>query len=110
MKITTNNMPRELVTFHDIPKKARSDFDYVTDDAQFEYRFIQYKGNWYDTYDTQRLEVDTGTNGQFMGWTVSVEKDSPLSKWHAVISESYFSGVLFRFTGESMVICGGYSS
>lgn len=110
MKITTNNMPRELVTFHDIPKKAQSDFDYVTGDAQFEYRFIQYKGNWHDTYDTQRLEVDTGTNGRFLGHCMMCSPDSVLAKWHAVISESYFSGVLFRFTGESMVICGSYVS
>lgn len=107
MKIKTNNIARELVTFHDMPVKARSDFDYVTDDAPFEYRFIQYKGTWYDTYDTQRIAVDVG---QFMGWTMAVQKDSPLSKWHAVVSETYFSGVLFRFTGDSMVICGGYTS
>ena len=107
MKITTNNIPRELVTFHDIPKKSQPDFDYVTEDAQFEYRFIQYKGSWYDTYDTQCIAVN---HGQFMGWTMAVEEDSPLAKWHAVIGESYFSGVLFRFTGESMVICGSYSS
>lgn len=107
MKIITNSKPRELVTFHDIPKKAQSDFDYVTDDAQCEYRFIQYKGSWYDTYDTQRIGVDIG---QFMGWAMAVEKDSPLSKWHAVISESYFSGVIFRFNGEDMVVCGGYTS
>lgn len=107
MKITTNNIPRELVAFNDLPKKAQSDFDYVTSDAQFEYRFAQYKGNWYDTYDTQSIAVN---NGQYMGCTVAVEKDSQLSKWDAVTSESYFSGVLFRFTGDSLVICGGYAS
>lgn len=106
MKITTNNHPRELISFFDLPENARSDFDYVTDDAQYEFRFVSYKGNFYDTYDTQRISVDCG---QYMGWTMAVEKDSPLSKWNAVISESYFSGVLFRFIDDS-VTCGSYTS
>lgn len=106
MKIITNNIPRQLISFFDLPEKDQNDFDYVTDDARCEYRFTSYKGNYYDTYDTQRISVD---HGQYMGWTMAVEKDSPLSKWDAVISESYFSGVLFKFTDES-VICARYYS
>lgn len=106
MKIITNNIPRQLISFFDLPLKDQEEFDYVTEDARYEYRFTSYKGNYYDTYDTQRIAVN---HGQYMGWTMAVEKDSLLSKWHAVISESYFSGVLFKFTDES-VICGSYQS
>ena len=107
MKIITNNQPRNLVTFHDLTLRDQKDFDYVTDDAQYENRFVNYKGSWYDIYDTQRISVNVG---QFMGWTMAVDKDSPLIKWNAIVSETFFSGVLFRFTDEDQIVCGRYYS
>jgi len=109
MKITTNNIPRQMVSFYDLPLKAQSDFDYIDDGDKYSYRFVAYKGNFYDVYDTQRIAIDNGCNGRF-DFCMLVSPDSILAKWHSVLSESFFSGVLFRLCENDTVICGGYTS
>ena len=110
MKITTNNKPRQMVSFFDLPLKAQSDFDYIEGDDKYPNRFVSYKGNFYDVYDTQRIEIDTGTNGRFMGHCVTCSPDSILAKWDSVISESAWSGMLFKLTEDDGVVCGSYTS
>jgi len=108
MKIISNNQKRELVSFFELPEKVQSDFDYVGDDDRYNYRFVNYKNAWYDVYDTQRISVD---NNHPIGWAMVVQKDDPLSKWDSIVSESYFSGVLFRFVDDfDSVIVGRYFS
>ena len=107
MKIITNNTPREMVSFFDLPLKAQSDFDYIRDDDKHSYRFVSYKGNWYDVYDTQRISV---TYGAPIGWAMVVKPDDPFSKWDSILSDSCFSGVLFKLCEDTAVICGGYTS
>ncbi len=94
MKIITNNKPRPLAYLSELPAKIRTDFDYVGDD--FNARFVQYKGHWYDVYDSQACGVgfDLGFD-QFKGWD-------------GIVSETFFSGVLFRFADEDQVIVGSY--
>ena len=84
--VVTNNKPRELVAWHQLPtEQQRVDFDYVTGEDQFSTRFVQYRGSWYDTGDTE----GTPRSPYFQGWDL-------------YITETFFSGVLFRFpkTGE----------
>lgn len=96
MKIITNRIPRPLVCLADLPEKARKDFDYLED--PHEYRLVQYKGVWYDVYDSMRCpgdEAPAATRSAFSGWD-------------GYISDSYFSGVLFRFADEDCVVCATY--
>lgn len=107
MKITTTNRPKEMVCFFDLPKKAQSDFDYVEGDNRYSPRFVKYRNAFYDVYDTQRITIH---NGSPMGWSMVVQHDNPLSKWDAIVSETYFSGILFKSNSDDMVICGSYVS
>ena len=52
MKIITNRIPRPLLPLTDLPEKARADFDYIDD--SYDFRFVQYKGVWYDVSDSTR--------------------------------------------------------
>ncbi len=103
MKIITNNHPRPLACLAELPAKVRADFDYVGDD--FDARFVQYKGHWYDVYDTQAIRTVPGFP---MGWAMVVAEDSPLADWDSIVSETFFSGVLFRLVGDDQVIVGQY--
>jgi hypothetical protein len=86
MKIITNNQPRELVCFADLPAKAQSDFDYVKEDEKFSDRFVQYKGAWYDVNEYQR---------------VTKEMRSEYQKWDGYQNDSYFSGTLIKFVDDN---------
>lgn len=95
---TTNNVPRPLLPLTDLPEKARKDFDYLGPDEVHEYRLVQYKGVWYDVYDSMRCpgaEASAATRQAFAGW-------------NSYISDSYFSGVLFRFAEDDHVVCATY--
>lgn len=106
MQITTNWVPRNLVALCDMPEKARKDFDYITDD-DYQDRFVEYKGDWIDVYDTQRIHADVGEKYP-MGWGMRVHPGSPLCLFDAIIGDSYFSGTLIRFVGDDQVVVARY--
>jgi hypothetical protein len=86
--IITNNIPRDLITWHELSMKEREDFDYIeSGDDCFEYRFFRYKGNVYDVY-----EFISGMKG-----------------WDACASDTFFSGTCIRMVyDEDKVIVGRY--
>ena len=108
MQIFTNWEFRPLQCLADIPEKARADFDYIEEDDSFDPRFIFYRGAWYDVNDTQRIEPDNG-RAHPMGWAMRVHPGLPLAWFDGIVTDTYFSGVLFRLSrdGES-VQCGRY--
>lgn len=103
MNIITNNKPRPLACLADLPAKVRADFDYVED--ELDARFAQYLGHWYDVFDAQFITREARYP---MGWAMVVCETSPLASWHSIVSETYFSGVLFRWGAEDTVIVGRY--
>ena len=99
MNIITNNTPRPLLCLSDLPAKARADFDYLTEDEAYDCRLVQYKGVWYDVWDSMRCpgaEAPEATRHAFAGWD-------------GYASDSFFSGVLFRFADDDCVIVGRYT-
>lgn len=93
MEIITNNIPRPLLAFWELPVKAQKDFDYVPpDDGSC--RFVKYKGGWVDCFDMQSISRELGFS-QFKGWD-------------GIASDSYFSGVLVRLVDDDQVIVGRY--
>ena len=107
MGIKTDNKWRPLAALADLPEKAQKEFEYIDGDSIYDLRFVKYKGVWYDAMDTQRITISTYR----MGWAMLVAKDHPFAKWSAFISDSFFSGVLFKFDEDSdRVIVGTYYS
>lgn len=90
MNIITNNRARPLQSFLDLPAKAQADFDYIDDADRFDLRFVQYKGCWYDVCDT---------DGRV---------PSAFKEWDGIQSETFFSGVLFKWANDYDVIVGRY--
>ena len=94
MDIITNNHQRQMACLAELPDNVRADFDYVAKDGDYTARFVQYKGAWYDVYDSQNITRELGFD-QFKGWD-------------GIVSETFFSGVLFRLVGDDEVIVGRY--
>lgn len=96
MNIITNRIPRPLACLRDLPQGAAKDFKYIED--PHEYRLVCYRGVWYDVWDSQRCpgaEAPEATRHAFAGWD-------------GYVSDSYFSGVLFRFADDDRVVCATY--
>ena len=107
MGIKTDNKWRPLAALADLPEKAQKEFEYIDGDSIYDLRFVKYKGVWYDAMDTQRITISTYR----MGLAMLVAKDHPFAKWSAFISDSFFSGVLFKFDEDfEQVIVGRYCS
>lgn len=105
IKIVTDNKPRELKCFMDLSERERADFDYIKDDDFYDQRFVRYKGHWYDVNDTQLIWVwPKPCMGDY-----AVNPDHPFAKWNCITSETFFSGVLFRWGKEyAHVVVGSY--
>jgi hypothetical protein len=105
MNIITNNRPRPLACLADLPAKVQGDFDYLND--PHEYRLVNYKGHWYDVYDTQLIRTRPDHP---VGHALVVAEASPLADWDGIVSETFFSGILFRLVGDDEVIVGRYAA
>lgn len=95
LRISTNGRRRPLYTVAELPLKLQADFSYisVTDNSR---RIVLYKGTLYDVYDSQNINRELGFD-QFKGW-------------HGIVSETFFSGVLFKLCDDDHCICGRYFS
>ena len=94
MNIISNNIEREILNFCQLPDNVKSDFDYIDDPDNSGAMFAKYKGHYYDL-------------GEFTRAPDSLE----LLGWQGINTESYFSGVLIRFTDDNeAIIMGRYYS
>lgn len=108
LNIRTDNKFRDLVSWIELPEKWQKEFAYVADEDRYSPRFVKYKGQYYDTCDTQRITTE---GGAFAGWAMQVKPDDPLAKWHAIASDSFFSGMVFKFDEDfEKVVVGVYTS
>jgi hypothetical protein len=95
--ITTNNVPRFTVDARELTSAERKRFDYLDWDAiecgKESATFIRYKG---ETYDLDEFMTTTS------GWP----EFSPLRKWDRYLPDTYFSGILIRYSVdcESVVV------
>ena len=97
MKIKTNNQPRENLTWHQLTPKEQKEFDYF--DPSNIGSFFRYKGAVYDMGEFMRIGANIAPHPQRDGW----------ENWHGYASDSYFSGVLIRYTSDcDQVIVGTY--
>jgi hypothetical protein len=89
MKIKTNNVPRLLL-----------DFDQLTDDEREDL-------NWFEPVNGGDFVRYRGTVYRVDEFTVAPEYLKP---WEGMQSETYFSGVLVRYTDRDHVVMGTYIS
>ena len=91
MRIVTNNQPRVILSWYALTPVEQKEFDYL---EEGEGSFFRYKGDVYDL-------------GEFM----RVDHTAIPGDWHGYASDSYFSGVLIRYTSDhGQVIVGSYYS
>jgi hypothetical protein len=109
LSIITNWARRPLVSVADLPVKAAADFDYIKEDERFTPRIVNYRGSWFDVFDTQRIEPDSD-RAHPMGWAMRVHPGSPLCLFDSIISDTYFSGMLFKLADDESVIVARFYS
>ena len=97
LTIRTNNHWREPVSFYEMPKVAREQFDYVDNDSdRYGPRFFEYRGCWYDTGEFFRIHAMSSSDPHAM----RAPEDSPFHAWTGYQSDSFFSGVLIRYSED----------
>lgn len=94
--IQTNNQPRDILSWYDLTPAEQKEFDYL---EEGEGSFFRYKNQAYDLGEFMRIDANIAPHPQRDGW----------EKWHGYASDSYFSGVLVRYTSDyDQVIVGMY--
>jgi len=99
MIIITNNKPRMLLTWAELPSTyhaSSSEFYYVDDADRHEPRFFKYRGAWYDVIEFDYIS-DQPCYAPLRG------------TWAEVQTDSFCSGVVIRWFDEfNSVIVGRY--
>jgi hypothetical protein len=94
VKIITNNQPRNLLDWNELTEKEQADYDIDPSKAD-ECSFVRYKGNCY------------WLDGEFM--VLSSVVSDPFHKWDGVLQDTFFSGILVKWTSDGeQVIMGRY--
>jgi hypothetical protein len=93
LTIRTNNQPRHLIYGYELTAKEKLEFDYIDAEEIDTHEFFRFKGIVYDP-------------SEFMDCSHAFGIDA----WHGYYSDSFFSGVLIKYTGNDAVIVGQYFS
>lgn len=103
IRIFTNNARREIVDAYSLPADVRSEFDYLDweaiENGNDSASFVCYRGTWFDLGDVPAVDA------------VSFPEGHPFRNWHGYVSDTFFSGTVFRYVnddGEDSVIVGRY--
>lgn len=85
--LKTNNKPRPLASFNDLPQAERGRFEYVDEEDRDSPRMFLYRGSWYDAEDFECAPHDVAALG-----------------FDGVQADSMFSAVVLRYFD-----CEGYA-
>lgn len=109
VRITTNHHRREPLDSWQIPPEVRAEFDYVNwqacDNGEDSVSFVRAYGTYWDLNDTEPGPAMFGG---------TLPEPFRRAGYAAYVSETYFSGVCFRYvfdsddSGEYTVIVGRY--
>lgn len=85
--IRTNNQPRPVIRWPDLTPKEAREFYYLNSETRRDgAEFFRYCGHVFDI-------------GEFMATDGRYAPD-PFIRWHGYFADSYFSGVLLRYTAD----------
>lgn len=86
LTIITNNVPRDILEGWDLSPSEREHFDYIdwaaVERGEESCSFVRYRGELYDLGDTEG------------------RPPAVLAGWDAYLSDSFFSGVVFRYARD----------
>jgi hypothetical protein len=83
-RIRTDNKPRALIYWSELKDKEKAEFNWLdTAEKQDGARFFKYRGH---TYCLDEFMV--------------IDYNQPLPGWHGYLSDSYFSGVLIKWSKD----------
>lgn len=85
-RIKTNRRWRAFLYGYDLTPKERAEFDYIPEGEIEDRRFFRYRRAVYDL-------------GEFTA-IASMPSDNPLSKWDGYLGDSFFSGVVIRYSSD----------
>ena len=97
MNITTNNVPREIDCFQDIPAKDQEWFDYLSEDEKWDYRLFKYRGDYYDYYEFDYV------NPEYPEY-----RELYALGWHGVQAQSAFDAVVIKYCDDDETIIVGH--
>lgn len=89
--IKTNHQPRNPLYGYELTPAERAEFDYIQSEEMDTHEFMRYKGMLYDL-------------SEFM----TVGGAPELKGWDGYAGDSYFSGVVIKYTDGGRVIAGTY--
>jgi hypothetical protein len=97
MTVKTNNVPRPVIWGFELTEKEAREFDYLEDVGAAQ--FVRYRGWVYDLGEFTRIDMRRERlPAEFEGW-------------HGYQSDSYFSGILIRYSQDfESVVVGTYYS
>lgn len=100
-KIHCNNIPRLIIDAYQLTAKERAEFDYLDwqaiDNGDDSASFFRYKGSLYHLEDAMCIRPK------------ELPSDSFLKGWDGYYGDSFFSGVLVRYTKDiEQVVVGWY--
>jgi len=102
VEIITNNQEREILSSWDLSQAELQEIGWVDAEELDQASFFRYRGEVYSLGDFMRIN--------FPLQNLPAEGD-PFQAWDGYYSDTYFSGILVRYTedGEGL-ICGRYFS
>lgn len=91
LEIRTNHHPRPVVDAWELTPKERAEFDYLDwaaiEKGEDSASFVRYRGELYDLSDFE--------------WTGGLGAPDAFKAWDGYRSDSFFSGLVIRYTDES---------
>lgn len=88
LTIKTNKHWRNLLYGYEITPKEREDFDYIYPEEFDSHAFFRYRGVVYDPSEFERV-----SSTMLLRW-------SSMSTWQGYQSDSFFSGILIRYSRD----------
>lgn len=97
MIIKTNNVPRQLVRHWDLTTAEKKELDYIDWDTEGDdFQGFRYKGQIYDLGEFVRIVPQGEVGGPFAHY----DHSGSLKGWDGVNTDSYWSGVLARYSPD----------
>jgi hypothetical protein len=94
VQIRTNNVPRDLLDWHELTPAEQAEFDYIDDPYENgSCRFFRYRGSCYDANEFQVVPLASRTAPE------TFERN--LQSWDGFQSDSFFSGIAIRHPREN---------
>ena len=99
LKVLTNNRPRDLLYYHELPTKWQKEYADIEESRRDEIMFFIYRNWCYRLDDFVRINPGDSFNC-----------NEAMKKWHGYAGDSYFSGTLVRYvtsdygSGEQIIV------